>query len=748
MTTEPKPAAPPPQPGGVWQRFPALQRLRQRLRRVPEVRQLAATDCGAACLAMVLGYHGREVTLDEAREVTGPGRDGVSARLLLDSGRKLGLRGRAVSIDLNRLPFLQPASILHWDFNHYVVFERLVGEQIQIVDPAQGRRLITREGFSRHFTGVVLLFEPSEDFQKLNTPRAGAFRYLMPLLNQSDTLGRIVVLSAVLQLFVLTVPVLTGMVVDRVVPRGDYQLLSVLGVSLGSLVLFQWVSSLLRGHLLLEMRTRIDASMTLGFLDHLVDLTFAFFQLRPAGDLMMRMGMQATVREILSSTAISTLLDGTMVLIFFALLFVASPWTGLVVLVLGLLQFLLFLFTRERRRSLLSQNLELDAKNQSYQIAMLTGIQTLKAFGAEKRAVENYSHLFVDVQNVTLDRGRLQLHVDSILGALRMASPLILLSLGAWQVLQGQLTLGEMLSLNALAGSMLSPLGNLIGSAAQFQLLGGYLERINEVLDASPEQSRDKPGFSPELKGAIELEKVSFRYSAHSAPVVREVSLRIEPGQMVALVGRSGAGKSTLANLLLGLYLPTGGRVLYDGVDLNSLDLRSMRAQMGIVLQDPSFFGSSLRDNVTLGSPGLPLERVVEACKLAHVHDDILAMPMQYDTLLVDRGLALSGGQRQRLALARALVHRPAVLLLDEATSALDAITEGQVQQALAELRCTRIVIAHRLSTIRRADLIVVMDAGRLVEMGRHEELLTRGGPYAQLVRAQVEQTEPLSQAS
>ncbi|MBM7116772.1 peptidase domain-containing ABC transporter [Archangium primigenium] len=748
MTTEPKPAAPPPQPGGVWQRFPALQRLRQRLRRVPEVRQLAATDCGAACLAMVLGYHGREVTLDEAREVTGPGRDGVSARLLLDSGRKLGLRGRAVSIDLNRLPFLQPASILHWDFNHYVVFERMVGEQIQIVDPAQGRRLITREGFSRHFTGVVLLFEPSEDFQKLNTPRAGAFRYLMPLLNQSDTLGRIVVLSAVLQLFVLTVPVLTGMVVDRVVPRGDYQLLSVLGVSLGSLVLFQWVSSLLRGHLLLEMRTRIDASMTLGFLDHLVDLTFAFFQLRPAGDLMMRMGMQATVREILSSTAISTLLDGTMVLIFFALLFVASPWTGLVVLVLGLLQFLLFLFTRERRRSLLSQNLELDAKNQSYQIAMLTGIQTLKAFGAEKRAVENYSHLFVDVQNVTLDRGRLQLHVDSILGALRMASPLILLSLGAWQVLQGQLTLGEMLSLNALAGSMLSPLGNLIGSAAQFQLLGGYLERINEVLDASPEQSRDKPGFSPELKGAIELEKVSFRYSAHSAPVVRDVSLRIEPGQMVALVGRSGAGKSTLANLLLGLYLPTGGRVLYDGVDLNSLDLRSMRAQMGIVLQDPSFFGSSLRDNVTLGSPGLPLERVVEACKLAHVHDDILAMPMQYDTLLVDRGLALSGGQRQRLALARALVHRPAVLLLDEATSALDAITEGQVQQALAELRCTRIVIAHRLSTIRRADLIVVMDAGRLVEMGRHEELLARGGPYAQLVRAQVEQTEPLSQAS
>ncbi|RYZ40042.1 MAG: peptidase domain-containing ABC transporter [Myxococcaceae bacterium] len=736
MTSEQRPSG---YRTGWVQRFPALQRLQQRVRGIPEVRQLSATDCGAACLVMLLGYHGREMTLDQVREVTGQGRDGISARMLLDAGRRLGLRGRAISVEVNRLPFVPKGSILHWDFNHYVVFERLVRGQVQIVDPAQGRRLVSMESFSRHFTGVLLLFEPSEDFQWQGAKPAGVFRYLLPLLRQSDTLWRIIALSAVIQLFALAVPMLTGMVVDRVVPRGDYQLLSVLVLSLTMLVVFNLVASLLRGHLLLELRTRIDSSMTLGFLDHLVDLTFAFFQLRPAGDLMMRMSTQSIVREILSSTAISTLLDGTLVLLFFGILFLTSTWMGCVVLGLGLLQLLIFLLTRQRRRSLMSQSLELDAKNQSYQMGMLSGMQTLKSFGAERRAVETYSHLFVDVQNVTLQRGRMGLWVDSLMGALRLASPLILLSVGTYQVLQGTLSLGEMLSLNALAGTMLVPLSNLIGSAGQFQLLGSYLERINDVLDAPPEQPEGGPGATLELEGNIELDKVSFRYSATSPLVVQDVSLRIEAGQMVALVGRSGAGKTTVANLLLGLYLPTSGQVLYDGADLNHLNLRAVRAQMGIVLQDPSFFGYSLRDNITLSSPGLPLERVVEAAKLAHIHDDILSMPMQYDTLLVDRGLSLSGGQRQRLALARALVHRPALLLLDEATSALDAITESQVQSALASLRCTRIVIAHRLSTIRSADLIVVMEGGRVAEMGRHDELLAKDGPYATLIKAQME---------
>nr|WOF00479.1 peptidase C39 containing ABC transporter [Myxococcus fulvus] len=724
---------------GLLGRFPALRRLqRARRRRVPDVRQMTLTDCGPACLAMVLGYHGRDMSLDQVRERLGTSRDGTTAKSLIAAASRLGLRGRGVSVDVDALACLPPASILHWNFSHFVVFERVGRHGVHLVDPSVGHRQVSWEQFRKYFTGVALVFEPKEDFQR-GSERGGAYRYLVPLLRQQGTFARIVVVSLALQLLALAGPLLMGLVVDRVVPRGDTHLLLVLSLALTVLVGFQLMASLLRGHLLLELRTRVDAGMTLGFMEHLVSLAYPFFQMRPSGDLLMRLGMQSTVREAVSATALSSLLDGSLVLLYLVLLFVANPTMALLVLLVGGLQVAVLALSGRQRGRLLSQNLELDAKNQGYQIAMLSGMQTLKAFGAEERAVQGYTHLFVDVLNLGLARGRLDLWVESLMRLLQLAAPLLLLSVGAHLVMEGNLTLGEMLSLSALAGALLVPLANLMGTAGQFQLLGGYLERINDVLDTPPERPVGQEGLSLDLKGRIELENVSFRYHATSPQVVQDVSVRVEPGQMVAIVGRSGAGKTTLANLLLGLYLPSSGRVRYDGVDLSELDLRQLRAQMGCVLQEPAFFGSSIRENISLNDSEMGLERVKEAAALAQIHDDIMAMPLQYGTPLADRGHSLSGGQRQRLALARALARRPSVLLLDEATSALDALTESQVQEALAALRCTRVVIAHRLSTIRAADVILVMDAGRIVERGSHETLLALGGVYAHLVRAQME---------
>lgn len=722
-------------------RFPALSRLgTTRRRRVPYVAQTAATDCGPACLAMVLAYHGKELRLDQVREVTGFGREGSDARSLLAAGSWFGLRGRGVQVEQVRdLELLPPGSILHWRFNHFVVLESTEGEGIHVVDPAGGRRRIPFEEVERSFTGVALLFEPGEELQPEEAARRGPWRYLRRLVAHSGLLGQILVVSLLVQLFALAVPLLIGVLVDRVVPRGAVGLLNVLGAGLLVMAGFHFLSSLLRSHLLLYLRTRLDARLTLDFLDHLVALPYAFFQKRSAGDLMMRLNSNTTIREILTSGALSGVLDGLLVSLYLVLLFVLSPIMGLVVLALGLVRVGVFLVTRRKHRDLMSRSLERQARSQGYQVQLFAGMETLKASGAEGRAVEHWSNLFVDVLNSSLERGRLSAWVDSFLQALGMASPLLILFVGAHLVLRGELTLGVMLAANALAAGFLQPLSQLVQAAIQFQLMGSYLDRIEDVLETPKEQEGREVRPAGRLEGRIDLDEVSFRYGPASPMVVREVSLEISPGQLVGVVGRSGAGKSTLAGLLLGLYAPTEGRILYDGLDLATLDLGSVRRQLGIVPQHPFLFGASVRRNIALADPTLPLARVVEAAKLAQIHDDVMAMAMGYETLLADGGASLSGGQRQRIALARAVVQRPAILLLDEATSALDAVTEARIHRALAGLASTRIVIAHRLSTIRNADVILVMDAGRLVERGRHDELVARGGVYAELVEGQME---------
>jgi ABC-type bacteriocin/lantibiotic exporter with double-glycine peptidase domain len=705
--------------------------------------QLDATECGAACLAMILNYYGYKIGVAGVREHCGVGRDGLSALTIVQAARTYGLRARAISLAHNDFRFVRLPAIVHWDFNHFLIAERWSPHTVEVVDPALGRRRVAASEFEACFTGVVIELEPGAHFTRQHAhSRLSLWTYLRSFLLWPGFIAQLLVASLLLQLLGLGLPVLTRLFVDQIIPGHLANLLPVIGLGLLVIVLAQGATALLRASLLIHLQARVDIQMQLGFFEHLLTLPYHFFQQRSSGDLLSRLASNITMRELLTSQLISTLLDGSTVLVYLVVLLTQSVPLTAIALTIGALQIVLLLTTTRAIHDLTRRDLIAQGKSQGYLTEVFLGIATVKAAGAEPRVLERWSNFFFDHLNASVPRDHLAAALSTVTTTLTILAPLLLLWVGTMQVLQGSMSVGTMLGLNALAVVFLTPLTSLAGSGQQLQRVRAHFERIADVVEAQREQDLQTVASPPRFQGQIELRQVHFRYTPQAPLVLRNLNICIQAGSKVALVGRTGSGKSTLGKLLLGLYLPTEGDIFYDGIALRSVDYRAVRRQFGVVLQESTLFQGSVRENIAWNDPDMPLEQVVKAAQVAAIHDDILRMPMGYETMVAESGNALSGGQKQRLAIARALACRPAMVLFDEATSHLDAITEQVVEQNLNALACTRVIIAHRLSTVCTADLILVLDDGAVVEQGTHQELMQGHSFYRRLVQSQVGEQE------
>ncbi|WP_156727568.1 peptidase domain-containing ABC transporter [Streptomyces apocyni] len=711
----------------------------RRARRVREVQQFAQSECGLCCIAMVLSAYGSRDSVAALRREHEVGRDGLTIKEIATILRGRGFQVRAFRAGANRLDGLALPLIAYWDDSHVVVVEEITDRHVTVVDPAAGRRKYPVEEFERHYSGLALEATPTADHQPVRHREPSVWReFLRSLSGARRPLLQAFVMSLVLYSFTIFMPIATQHAVNDYAGYLENSPIALVLLAFTVPMAVYFVLSLLRTVCLAAVIRGLGEAMMGRTFRKLLDLPYKYFANRSQGELFYRLSSITSVRDMISSQLPAVLLDVGSLIVIFGYMFHRSFILGATAFAIFLTMLTVAVCMYRPLRRVTEREISETAKSSSLQMEALSSIETLKVSGMTDTFFRDWRKVYSVGMEQTQRRIVLQGVASSGYSVFQVFGPLLVLAVGLWLVLDGSLDLGSAVAAQTLTATSLGMVMSLSGVFTQLITANTQVARVGDILH-QPE-SRGAFGDRPvAIRGAVSLREVGFTYPGAKTPALRDISFDIRPGERVAIVGSSGSGKSTLGKLLMGLYPIQSGDIAYDGVSLQEIDADTFYANTAYVPQDIVLSNRSIAENIRFGVPEATIEAVVEAAREAHVHEDVAAMPLGYHTPVREMGGSLSGGQRQRIALARALARRPRVLVLDEATSALDTVTESRIADALDRLECTRIVIAHRLSTIVSADLVVVLEHGRVVQTGRHAELLAESGLYRELIRSQVD---------
>ncbi len=678
-------------------------------RRLELQKQTESAECGLACLAMLASFHGHQTDLPTLRKRFPLSLKGATLEQVVDIAAALKLIARPLRLELDEVAELALPCILHWDLNHFVVLQKLGKGFATILDPARGVRRLSLDELSSHFTGIAVEFSPAPGFQKKIERQQLKLRALMGhVVGLKTSLFQIFILALALELFSLLAPLFNQWVVDQVILTGDLDLLLTLALGFGLLKIAAVATEAARGWAVLVMSTTLNVQWLANLFSHLLQLPISFFAKRQTGDIVSRFNSIHAIQATLTTSFIGAILDGLMAIGTITMMLVYSPTLAMIGIIAMLLYCLLRTVFHASLTAATDNALVHDATQQTLFLESLRGMQSIRLFGKEKDRLARWLNVVVAQKNATLRTQRLALIFQTGNGLLFGLEGILVIALGAKMVIANEFSVGMLFAFLAYKTQFSSRVSGLIDKFFELKMLRLQAERLSDIALTAPEKgtphrAHDVTG----LEASIETAGLSFGYGIGEKPVLHNINLRIEAGETVALVGPSGCGKTTLVKLLLGINTPTAGTIKIGGVPLAQIGLANYRNLIGTVMQDDTLFSGTIADNVSFFAAAEDHAWLEQCCKMAAIHDDILAMPMGYGTLVGDMGSTLSGGQKQRVLLARALYRKPKILFLDEATSHLDPASEQAVIAAVRKLSITRVIVAHRSDTIAGADRVI-----------------------------------------